>query len=226
MAVTGDMFDRFDAIRIVNLPHRKDRHREMTGELRKVGLAGHPKIEFFPAHRYSEPGRFYSPGARGCFSSHLAILREAAANGQSVLILEDDCNFVSPSNCQIPADCDVFYGGYLAASLPDDLANSDIVGSHCMGFSARAVSRVLPWIEKAWESDDPAPIDGEYVRFRRANPDIVTFFAKPQVAVQRPSRTDIGSQRLFDRLPGLRELAGYARRARRSLTGAGSASSG
>jgi glycosyl transferase family 25 len=211
------MFDRFDAIRIVNLPHRKDRLREMTGELKKVGLAGHPKVEFFPAHRYTEAGRFYSPGARGCFSSHLAILREAAANGRSVLILEDDCNFVDPSSCRIPVECDVFYGGYLASSLPDDLANSDIVGSHCMGFSVRGVSRVLPWIEAAWESDDPAPIDGEYVRFRRANPDIVTMFAEPQVAVQRPSRTDVGPQRLFDRLPGLREVAGLARKARRAL---------
>jgi glycosyl transferase family 25 len=215
------MFDRFDAIRIVNLPHRKDRLREMTGELTKVGLAGHPKVEFFPAHRYTEAGRFYSPGARGCFSSHLAILREAAANGQSVLILEDDCDFVDPSSCRIPAEWDVFYGGYLAMSLPDDPAQSDIVGAHCMGFSVRALERLVPWLEAAWASDDPAPIDGEYVRFRRGNPDIVTVFAEPQVAVQRPSRTDIGQQRLFDRLPGLREVAGLARKTKRAFAGGG-----
>lgn len=213
------MFERFDAIRIVNLPHRKDRLREMTAELRKVGLAGHPSVEFFPAHRYTEKGRFYSAGARGCFSSHLAILREAAANGHSVLILEDDCDFISPSSCQIPEDFDVFYGGYLAASRPDDPATSDLVGSHCMGFSKRGIAQLLPWLEAAWQSDDPAPIDGEYVRFRRANADIVTVFANPQVASQRPSRTDIGDQRLFDRIPGLRELAGIARKARQSLAG-------
>ena len=60
-----------------------------------------------------------------------------------------------------------------------------------------------------------APIDGSYVWFRRAHPELKTVFADPQVAFQRPSRTDIGDQRFYDRLPGLRSAANLARRLRR-----------
>jgi len=37
-------------------------------------------------------------------------------------------------------------------------------------------------------------------------------FADPQIAFQRPSRTDVGQMRAFDRIPGLREVAGFARK--------------
>ena len=207
------LFDRFDRIRIVNLAHRKDRRREMLRQLARVGLEADPKVEFFPAHSFTEQGRFNSTGARGCFSSHKTIIEEAIAAGESVLILEDDCDFGADIGfCTIPDDCDMFYGGYLPTSKPDEPATSDIVGSHFMGFSSRCLSRVQPWLQASWDGDDPAPIDGEYVRFRRANPDIVAVFADPQVGFQRPSRTDVGQMRAFDRIPILREAAGFARR--------------
>jgi hypothetical protein len=211
------LFDSFDRIRIVNLAHRTDRRREMLQQLAGVGLAGDPRVAFFAAHAFADQGRFYSLGARGCFSSQMTLVEEAAAAGESLLILEDDCDFGAAIDaCRVPAGCDVFYGGYLATSQPHDPAASDIVGAHCMGFSARCLVRLAPWLRAAWAGDDPAPIDGEYVRFRRANPDLVSVFAAPQVAFQRPSRTDIGQVRAFDRIPLLREAAGLARRFRRA----------
>jgi hypothetical protein len=53
---------------------------------------------------------------------------------------------------------------------------------------------------------------------RRAHPELVTTFA--MLGVQRASRTDIGDTRWFDRVPGLRGLAGLARRLRSRLAGA------
>ncbi|HAX77040.1 MAG TPA: LPS biosynthesis glycosyltransferase, partial [Cyanobacteria bacterium UBA11372] len=45
----------------------------------------------FPAIRPDDAGDFPSIGARGCFESHLAILKQALADRLSnVLIVEDD----------------------------------------------------------------------------------------------------------------------------------------
>ena len=43
------IFDYFDEIRVINLPSRKDRRALMLGELRRVGLEGDPRVEFFDA---------------------------------------------------------------------------------------------------------------------------------------------------------------------------------
>ena len=68
-----------------------------------------------------------------------------------------------------------------------------------------------------YDPDVLPPVDGAYVWFRRAHPELKTVFPDPQIAVLRPSRTDIGHLRFFDRLPGLREAAEWARRVKRKL---------
>lgn len=221
------MFDHFDSIRIINLPHRRDRRREMAEQLRRVGLEGNPKVSFYAAARPAEAGLFSSLGAYGCFLSHLGILKDAA--GGSVLILEDDCDFTpSASKTVLPDDVDIFYGGVLSASNPESLHDSDIIGSHCMGFSARAAALAADYLatflapqfrpdQKAAQnpSYNPAirpPVDGAYVWFRRAHPELKTMFAQPPIACQRPSRTDIGELRFYDRLPLLRAASSIARR--------------
>ena len=119
--------------------------------------------------------------------------------------------------------CDVFYGGY-TADRPDDLEYSDIIGSHFMGFSAHAAKVATDYLWSYLKSDfEPAPaiaapknlvprpgIDGAYVWLRRTYPELATVFA--DLSYQRPSRTDIGDQKWFDRVPVLRELAGFARK--------------
>ena len=222
------MFQAFDKISIISLPHRTDRRKEMREQLRKVGLKGDPRVEFFDAVRPADPGRFANIGANGCYSSHLEILK--ANRGKPILILEDDCDF-SPDAAAypMPGDFDVFYGGYLWASEPDDLLTSRvIVGSHCMGLSARASALAADYLDGLVKGELPpdpiaaadpgftpgklAPIDGSYVWFRRAHPELKTVFAEPQIAFQRPSRTDIGDQKLYDRLPVIRSIAELGRR--------------
>ena len=211
------LFDHFDRVRIINLAHRTDRRAQMIGELRRIGAAEDARVAFFDARRFDAPGSFTSIGARGVYHSHLDILDEAAAAGESVLILEDDVDFTPAArDTMLPDNWQIFYGGHYAAT-PDDLPNSDIIGAHCMAFRADVVPQLASYVRSLLEREDHPPIDGAYVWFRRANPHLVTVFAEPALANQRPSRTDIAALRFFDRWPGLRGGAGVARNLRRAL---------
>jgi glycosyl transferase family 25 len=208
------LFEVYDVVRIVNLPSRADRRRAMQGELRRIGLFGDPRIAFFPAFapEVSEPWR--SRGERGCFLSHLAILKAAREAGQSVLILEDDCDFTDAAfDADWGKGSDIFYGGFGALNY-SDLHASDVQGSHCMGFRASVVAPLVEFLEQLAQGEAPPPIDGAYVRFRRAHPELRTSFALPQVAVQRQSPSDIAVGR-FDRSWPLAFLAGIARKLNR-----------
>lgn len=211
------LFNAFDRIRIVNLPYRRDRRAQMEGELRRLGLAGDPRVSFFNAVRPDDRGDFTSIGARGVYASQRRILDDAARAGQSVLILEDDCDFAPGAASYNPGEgWDILYGGY-EASDPADLPNSDIVGAHMMGFSARGVRLVSEYLRDLRYTGIHPPIDGAYVWFRRAHPEVPTHFARPPLARQRPSRTDIADLAFYDRWSGARQLAQFARRAKRYL---------
>ncbi len=211
------LFDHFDRVRVINLKHRTDRRAQMVGELRRIGADRDPRVAFFDACRFDDAGTITSIGARGVYHSHLAILEEAAAQGASVLILEDDVDFTAGArDTALPADWQIFYGGHYAAK-PNDLQNSDIIGAHCMGFRAEIVPALAAYLRGLLALDDHPPIDGAYVWYRRAHPEIVTHFAVPPIADQRPSRTDIAELRFFDRWPGLRQAAQLARRLKRRL---------
>jgi glycosyl transferase family 25 len=220
------IFAPYDLIRIISLPHRTDRRREMREQLRNVGMEGDPRVAFVDAVRPPDAGRFGSIGAHGCFLSHLTVLGQA--QGGSLLILEDDCDFTGEAlTTAVPEGTDVFYGGYMRAEGAN-LAGDEVIGSHCMGFSARAAAMAERYLasffdasfvpdaravrEGAFDGVIQPPVDGAYVWFRRAHPELQVHFAEPVAAVQRPSRTDIGDQPFFDRVPGLRTLAAAARR--------------
>ena len=212
------IFDQFDRIRIVNLPYRTDRRRAMDRELAKVGLSGDPRVSYFDAIRPEIAGSFTSIGARGVYASQKTLLGDAAAAGESLLILEDDCIFLPGARNRIfPDDWDIFYGGY-HASLPGDLACSDIQGAHMMGFSKQGARLVFDYLDQLRYDGIHPPIDGAYVWFRRANPEVRTLFAEPPLAGQRPSRSDIASLAWFDRLPFLRSAATLARGLRRGAS--------
>jgi glycosyl transferase family 25 len=211
------IFDSFDRIRVVNLAHRRDRRAQMEGELRRIGLAGDPRVSFFPAFRPEDRGDFTSIGARGVYASQKAILDQAAEAGESVLILEDDCDFEPHvTHYEAPEAWDIFYGGYEPSNWAD-LQGSDIIGAHMMGFSATGARLMSNYLRDLSYTGIHPPIDGAYVWFRRAHPGVVTHFAAPPLGHQRSSRTDIASLAFFDRWPGLRSMASAARRINRGI---------
>lgn len=209
------LFDQFDRIRVINLVHRTDRRAEMEGELARIGLGSDPRVAFVAGKMFAEPGTFSSKGARGVYHSHLMILEEAAAANESVIILEDDADFLpAVMTYDLAGGFDIFYGAY-EASNPADLANSDIIGAHFMGFSAGVVREIVSYLKEILNTGYHPPIDGAYVWFRRAHRPIRTIFATPSLAEQRPSRTDISETHLLDKMPGMRGFMSTARRIKR-----------
>ncbi len=220
------IFDSFDMIRIINLPERTDRRRRMEGELQRVGIAGDPRVAFFPAIRPTEALNHSSIGMRGVFLSHHTILKEAAAKNASVLILEDDCDFAPHiGDYRAPDGWDIFYGGYYAAQ-PDRLQESDIIGAHMMGFTAASAKHVAEYFTGLNPEGQFPPIDGAYVWFRRAHPEVKTVFAEPAIGNQRASRTDIGNLAIYDRLPIIRDVVELARQIRNRIRGRGEVHTG
>ena len=191
----------------------------MARQLAAVGLLDDPKVSFFDAMRMSAPGPFRSCGSHGCYLSHLAILWEAANNRQSVLILQDDCDFLDDIRAYQLPPCDIFYGSHSEDA-------DTIIGAHFMGFSSRAAVLAADYLQRlldpAFPPDaqasrestfNPAvrpPIDGSLVWFRRAYPDLKTVFAL--LGVQRRSRSDITPGTL-DQLPVVRGVVEAMRRA-------------
>lgn len=208
------MIDAYDQIRIVNLRTRADRRRQMRSELRRIGLATDPRVEFVNAVAPENAGPWPNLGAHGCYMSHLSILRAAQLANASVLIFEDDCDFTDAAmNSQWGLGSDIFYGGFGATDYTN-LDSSDIQGSHCMGFNRAVVGRLITFLENLSRNPAPPPIDGAYVEFRRANPELRTEFARPQVAVQRQSPSDIAPGR-FDRNKWLSFAVGLVRKVNR-----------
>ena len=212
------MFAHFDSIRIINLPRRTDRRREMEQEIKRAGLEGDARVEFHAAKSFDDAGTFYSSGARGCYDSHLSILKEAAENDQNVLIVEDDCDFEPrAATYALPRDWQIFYGGYGPDWVENPETSEHIEGSHLMGFRSDIVRKLADYLDQLRLKTDHPGIDGAYMWFRREHPDVRTHFAVPCIGNQRQSQSDVGQRRFFDRTPGLMQAAAVARRLKRWL---------
>ena len=229
----------FDRIAVINLPYRTDRRAEMAGQLVRVGLnLDAPPVVLFEAVRPAEAEAFPSVGARGCFLSHLGVLRAARADRiDRLLILEDDCDFAEGSTeallsawrgLDASGPWDICYGGYRLPGEPRQgpegwtlLSNTDPVSTtHCIGFSAAAIQAALPYLEAMLNrpagdaAGGPMHVDGAYTWLRRDHPKLRTVAAIPPIAFQRPSRTDIHDLRWFDRLSIFRPAGSALRRAK------------
>jgi glycosyl transferase, family 25 len=229
----------FELILIINLKHRQDRRDEIEEELGRVGLSlDHPAVALLPASSFDDPAGFPNTGARGCFDSHVRALTTAKTGGvKSVLILEDDCDFSRSIISALPplldtldvSDWSLFYGGHLgeedvnanSSGLTRTDPNQAFTGSHCIGVSAATFDPLIRYFNamaaRAPGSPDGGPmhVDGAYSWFRKDHPTLQTWLATPHIAVQRPSRSDIHTPKLIDRLPGIRTLAVLSRRLRR-----------
>ena len=225
----------FDAIYIINLPSRTDRRAEMLEQFQKAGLSSKStNLQFFDATRPKYKGDFPTIGTRGCFLSHLGVLKAAIEAGHSrILVLEDDLNFVddfqNAYRAQLTAlreqDWDFAYLGLLrvtpALEQRDGLAvvppNSAVLGLHMVGVSAAVMPDLIRYLEAILgrPAGDPAGgpmhVDGAYGWFRAAHPSRLTVACLPPLGYQRASRTDIHALRWFDRMWGARWLAGALR---------------
>lgn len=229
----------FDAIFIINLKARDDRRREMDAQLALIGLSlDSAPVRLFEAMRPEDPGEWPSIGARGCFMSHLGILRAARAEGLGrILILEDDVDWSSgflthADPCLAALEekhWDFVHGGLEErrdAALPVCETVDPVTGlslTHFIALSAEASQRAETYLSvmagrKGGDPEGgPMHVDGAYSWFRRDNADIRSFIFAPAIARQRASRTDIHELGWLDRTPVVSTLVAQARRLRNRL---------
>ena len=95
---------------------------------------------------------------------------------------------------------------------------SPLVCAHFYGLDRRVLSGLLDYLDACearppgHPDGGPMHVDGAYSMFRARNPDVVTLIATTSLGGQRSSRSDITDNRWFDRQPGVRLLAGLARK--------------
>lgn len=230
----------FQRLYVINLPSRTDRRREMGAQLSAVGLDwNHPLVQLFPAIRPDHPGGFPSLGARGCFLSHLEVLKDSRARKlKRLLILEDDLNFSPDFDGRIAPLADnlaaskwmVFYGGYVLAEAPGRPAAGGLLAispevpvrtTHFIAINGPdAIAACIACLEAMLTrlpgdpAGGPMHVDGAYNWFRRGHPKGRTLLAVPELGYQRSSRTDIHDLKWFDRLPVARQAAAWVRQRR------------
>lgn len=220
---------RTKQIFVINLKHRTDRRLAMREQLASVGWSA----EFFPAIRPQEPAGFPSIGARGCFLSHLSVLKKAEhAGAQQVVILEDDLNFVtafadhwrSAMSALARHEWSIFYPGHTMKDLPAGLSRvapeTGIQCTHFMVISGRALAKLITGLETILSRPPghplggPMHIDGAYSTIRAQNHTLATYAYFPALGYQRSSRTDVGVGKWFDRVALLSPIVDAARKLR------------
>jgi glycosyl transferase family 25 len=237
----------FDKIYILNLPDRADRRRDMTAELARANFPT-PKLldcpdahaSFFPGQRVTELAGFPSLGCRGCFLSHLAILKHAHAHNYSqVLILEDDMSF-SPLVPQLdhhlteitrdPTWQFAYFGHILpgrAVSTSEspitfELSMEHVVCAHFYAARSTILPQLIDWLETIQTrpfkhpAGGPMHVDGAFNEFRVRN-NIPTRITHPSLGHQRSSRSDIATLKWFDRVPVVREIIPLLRTVKNQL---------
>lgn len=206
----------------------------MSEQLDRIG-GSTPNLSYFEAHRPSDCGKFESIGARGCFESHLAILRSAHEDRiQCLLLLEDDFDFsrdgIRRAEINLPKlremSWDFFYGAHVLPTLGRTglvyvSAEEPILTASFVAFNGRVIPEIVDFLEamarRPAGSPDYGPmhVDGAYSTFRRLNPRFATLSAFPPLGKQRSSRSDITpSAMILDRWSRTRKLIEMLRRVR------------
>jgi glycosyl transferase, family 25 len=212
---------------VINLPHRADRRIETERQLARVGWSA----EFFPAIQPSETAGFPSIGARGCFLSHLAVLQMAMQAGTDrLVILEDDVNFSagfagqwqSATAALDALPWSIFYPGHVLSAMTPGLSRlspaTAVQGTHFMLMHGQAIPKLVAGLQAmlarspGHPAGGPMHVDGAYSTLRRQDHSLVTYAYFPSLGYQRPSRTDIGEHRWFDRIPALEPAVNFARK--------------
>ncbi len=216
---------------VINLKSRPDRKREMEHQLSLINW----DARFSDAIRPLDRGAFPSIGARGCFLSHLSVLKNAIGKGH-LIIIEDDVNFVPDFESLWTTTFaeleekrwSICYLGHLHEKLPQGLnhlkSSESVQCSHFMLFHRGILDTIVDKLEvilsrsAGHPEGGPMHIDGAYSTIRAQNPDIVTYACSPVLGYQRASRTDIGHQKWFDRVKKLRPAVSMLRRFKTTIS--------
>jgi len=231
-----EFIDYFDRVEIISLLERKDRRQDLARQISKLGKSiDGDRIRFFDAIKPINKGAFPSIGARGCFESHLEVLRNASLDGiKNLLIIEDDINFSDDINnissffydLLNDSDWGFLYLGHVINGIDKQQGNPQMLPvnhdtgvrcTHLIAISGTTIPKLVEYLEAMYSRDagDPAGgpmhVDGAYSWFRRET-QCKTFVATPPIGYQRASRSDITDGRLYDKLPFVKDIVNYIRK--------------
>lgn len=230
-----NIFDHFDSTQIVNLVERVDRRDETIEEFNRYGFPINTnKVNFFKAIRPAEPKGFSNSGVRGCFLSHMKIVKEAEkSNIDNLLIIEDDICFNSKieelgeiSILKLKEmDWDILYFGNILENNSDKIkwieTHEPMMTTHFYAINGKVFKEFINFLQKILDRSPghpdggPMHYDGAISTFRRQNPHIKTYYFSKNLGYQRPSKTDLHEYGLLDSniltkkfMPFLRKLKG------------------
>lgn len=202
---------------VINLANREDRRQDIDLQLTKIGWAA----EFFEATRPESENGFPSIGARGCFESHLTVLR--MARGSDLVLMEDDLNLVPNFKPQwqaalsaLPDDWSIFYPAHDLGESGLVSPGTPILCAHMVVFRASIIDRLITELETIISRPPghplggPMHVDGAYNTIRAQNPDIKTYGLSAPLGYQRSSTSDI-SPHWIDAYPPLATVARKAK---------------
>ncbi|MEB3283141.1 MAG: glycosyltransferase family 25 protein [Lyngbya sp.] len=231
------LIDYFERAYVINLPERTDRRQLITQELEKAEIPLTPnQVEIFPAIRPDDAGEFPSIGARGCFLSHLSILKKAKLEGvKNLLVMEDDLTLSPQFNTHQETLINqlsqknwgfVYFGHKLNLNSSDEVKLvphiSSVVTAHFYAVNGHIFESLIQFLETLLQrpgghlEGGPMHVDGAFSTFRRKNPTIPTWVASPSLGGQRSSRSDITPNK-FDDFPVLRPFIDIARNTKNQL---------
>ena len=227
------MFSAFDSIRIISLPDRLDRRAEIGKEMARVGLAVDVgPVRMFDAIRPAEAAGFPSVGARGCYLSHLQVLREALETGtKHLMVFEDDALFTREiKNAEallglcMSDDWDFLYPGHLMLpAIPGPLhwipKDDWLMCTHAYAVNRRVLKPLVAYLENALTrpvghpDGGPMHLDAAYNYFMRDTPGVLTYRSSRSLVIQRSSHSDVAPPKAVHRLvpPGALRVARKAK---------------
>jgi len=230
------LYEYFDRIAIIHLPHRLDRFQSISTELRDLGIdIDEAKVQIPHAPVPSDWKGWPSRGVYGNFLSHRGILRQALEDGlQTVWVLEDDAIFSRRMRREQEALVETlkgrewdlcFFGHSLTHELADQPTglvppNADFIWAHCYAVHARALPRLVAYLERAVALPEHHPegsrlyIDAGFTLFRRLNPDVVALVYNPALSIQKGCESSLNDRKWYDAVAVTRSLVSLARSAR------------
>lgn len=186
----------FELSYCINLKSRPDRWEQMQNEFYKINF--YPQR--FGAVQNENP-------VRGCYLSHLEILKQAKKENKSVLVLEDDAFFYEYEKDTIEKALDELYAlddwwlFYLGANLMSPCYQETkhlarltwAQSTHAYCINKKHIAEILDFVEK-----NENFIDVTYTNIVRQVPCYITI---PIVCIQRTDYSDIEHREMSYDLP-------------------------
>lgn len=217
----------FDRTYVVNLLQRRDRLMYITSEFARAGVhVQSSQVKLFSAIKPESAEQFPSIGSRGCFFSHLSILRASVRDKvERVLIVEDDLHLARPL-IEHPEDVlehldDTLWGlAYLGHSLSLNQVpepeftqiHGEVYGAHFYAVQGETIPKLVDFLETMLTRPPGHPMggpmhyDGALTTFSAQHPEVLTVASTVSLGNPSSSRSDV-TPRPWDRYPILRDVS-------------------